>query len=448
MSLAGLNETYINALLRGLDIRDSTRAELRNFLLGRITTVSDEGEFTEVLKSITQDIEVGGSLPSGQATGEILGALEGGAVVSVGIAGGIAVVRGIEIANELQGIRKNNREEQEAMDRLRDIITIEKQRGVTHGAQGTPSRSVRDLIRQDIEARDRSARKGEDVPEDREFKEDDPAIRQRDRPVTDDGSKDDDKDDDKDETEPLIRKKPSGKGLTPKQAIGTIGVGAFVGGTGAIVKGLLGGDQVPPTITPTKIEKPKSESKNRGRKHVIFGDRQPDDHPDDNQRDDNQPDDNQDIPNVERKPETTLQRTHSDIQEMPLLRPEFKMLGTQYIDELLNVPLSVENNEWVEYNYVNDFDRQNNIEIDNILSNNIRYQKPLFIPKLQKPLRPPSKRSVSLKRIPMKREIQLFQSFEPKFDMADMGRPIEFTTTYNHSVLDSNFMNLRLYNPV
>jgi hypothetical protein len=130
-----------------------------------------------------------------------------------------------------------------------------------------------------------------------------------------------------------------------------------------------------------------------------------------------------------------------------LLRPEFMQLGTDYFDKLYNTPITVQNSEWVEFNYVPVIDKKNGIQIDNVLGYNIRFSKPLYLPKYTPKPAPPSKLSVRLKEIPMRDSVQIFQRFYPKFDKADMGRQTRFTPYYNMSVFDSNFKNLKLYNP-
>jgi hypothetical protein len=84
--------------------------------------------------------------------------------------------------------------------------------------------------------------------------------------------------------------------------------------------------------------------------------------------------------------------------------------------------------------------------MENLRNRDIRFQEPLFKPTYVKPLAPPSKIAVKVMQYPMKRELQLHQTFVDKFDKADMGGEMEFTDTYNHSMIQSNFLNLELYN--
>jgi len=108
----------------------------------------------------------------------------------------------------------------------------------------------------------------------------------------------------------------------------------------------------------------------------------------------------------------------------PDLRAEFNMLGIDYFnDQFALTPKDVENSEWAEYNYVDNFDRQNNIEIDNEYGELIRFQQPLFLPKYNAPPAPPSQIALIMTRSKMTPAIQLSQGFAPKFDGA--------ITTYN-----------------
>ena len=129
------------------------------------------------------------------------------------------------------------------------------------------------------------------------------------------------------------------------------------------------------------------------------------------------------------------------------LRAQFNMVGTDYFDSLYATPMAVQNSEWTDFDYVG-LDKQNFIEISNLMGDKIRFAEPLFRPVYVEPQKPPSKEAVILSRIPMRREIQLTQPFVPKFDRADMGMPMEFTSPYNMSVFDTGFGDLRLYNPV
>ena len=102
-------------------------------------------------------------------------------------------------------------------------------------------------------------------------------------------------------------------------------------------------------------------------------------------------------------------------QGMPMLRPSFKQLGTQYIDKMLNTPMRVQNSEWAEFDYA-PFDRQNHIKVDNVLAADIRYREPMFMPNYRRPVKPPSIQSQIAMSDNMTPAIQLRQRFVPKFD--------------------------------
>ena len=122
----------------------------------------------------------------------------------------------------------------------------------------------------------------------------------------------------------------------------------------------------------------------------------------------------------------------------PLLRPEFKMLGTDFFDDQFGrVPLDVENSEWAEFNYVNDFDRQNNIEIDNVLADQIRYSGDLFMPKFQARVKPPSRRAIIMTRDTLAPVLQLDQGFAGKFTRA--VNPYENLTYINDDPFSRTF---------
>ena len=445
--LAGLSQTEINFLTGNIPIGEATRAELRNFLSGRITTASDLGEFSNALKTIAQDVEASAGLPQGQAMGEILGALEGGAVVEA-TGAGIIAYKANEIFDEIMELATKSENEQRARNQLRDQIEQERERGVIHGAQGTPSRDVDDLIRQINEQRARAIRKRGGFNEDVKIDMTDP-IRQRPaRQVVEDVF--DDVALDVGEETPLL---DDGKGkdvgeprdsVSDKTAAAIAGgVAGVVSGVGSLIKGASGGTAVPPNITlkPTfgkDRKKVGDNTQSEGRKQ--FGDNPPEEEPPKGRK---QFGDN--VPEEEREnPGSNEQVSNGE----PLLRPFFKDVGTDFFDRMYDTPLKVQNSEWADYDFVDIIDRQNNIEIDNVLGQKVRFQAPLYYPKYQAPLAPPTKQSIILKQIPMKREIQLSQPFMPKFDGADMGQRLEMTTPYNMSVFDYNFKNLKIYNPV
>ena len=149
-------------------------------------------------------------------------------------------------------------------------------------------------------------------------------------------------------------------------------------------------------------------------------------------------------PKTDNSPDTV------DVQQVAprgkgMLRPSFKMGGTE---EIHSIPISVQNSEWAEFDFVKPIDIQNLIEVSNKQGERVRFREPLFRPKTQAPLAPPTLASYVAMMSSMDGAIQLTQPFQPKFDRAEMGRDIQLTATYNHSVFPSNFDNLTLYNPI
>ncbi|MHA1987747.1 MAG: hypothetical protein ACW98D_14015 [Promethearchaeota archaeon] len=422
-SIAGLSPEIIEAITRNLPVSDETRQELVNFLSGRVTTVTNEEEFSSSLKTLTKDIEAGSNAEEGSVVGEVVGALEGGAVV--GIAGGVIIGKGLEILGEISklgDLLTGTRAENDSRQKAKDRATMDRGRGLIHGAMGRSAETVQDLLKQAKEAKDRSDRKKNIVPTEagkaRDFRLSDPKIRKRGRgkPVTDD----------------------FGDGGERKEKTG-----------GDIEMGDMG--NIDPLsdveLDPEDIDLEDPQSKQRRPR-----DRTPERFPP--------------IPpfipiqveEKKRKKESTKgpidqpfeERTNpgggeSSVTSYGDLRPEFKMLGAEFFNKN---DLKLINSEWVDFDFVEKIDMQNKIEIENSLADKIRFNEPLFLPDFQAPLEPPSRISIYLKRIPMKREIQLTQRFENKFDSADMGNKINLTETYNHSVFDYNFKNLKLYNPI
>ena len=422
--LANLSPSIIDAITRNLSIRDITRVELRNFLNGRITTVTDEGEFSSSLKGLTQDIEAVSGLEEGEATGSIIGALEGGGIL--GLAGGAIIFgKGLEIAGELSQLLTNTTAEERSRQNQRDLTLALSRGGVVHGGMGNPTRDIGELIKQQEDQLKASRQKAGAMPDERKFGSFDPPVRQRGNrtPVTDDF-----------EDVNIDIRPPTAEGTDRSRvlrgqsragrmsraeriAAGLVGAAAVAGGAAAV--GLKNTTDpapppttappttAPPTITPTPV-----------------------------------------APTT--KPEVTPQAGGGDAGAIGRsdLRPEFKMLGVEYFDAIFSTPLTVQNSEWMEYNYVDVIDRQNHIEVDNAFGLGIRFKDPLFIPEYQPAPAPPSELSILLTQIPMDGAIQIHQPFMPKFDTADMGRPQDLTEPYNRSVFDYNFKNLTIYNPV
>lgn len=415
--LAGLSPEIINAITRNLLISDYTRAELRNFLNGNVTTVTDEGEFTNSLKGITQDIEAATTEAPGFATGEILGALEGGGVVA--IAGGVLLVRGLEIASELHDLSTNTQVETIARNRLRDQIQQSRQRGLIHGAMGNPSRDINELIRQQAEAEGFSHRKS-GTEEKQPIKQDDPTIRQR--PTSDGG-----------EDEPLLENEDNKKT-----------------------------DKTGPTL-PFIPKSARAQSINRGNRRPLEdihrAGRRPlrprDPNQDNNTNNPDNPFHNTTPPTSESVPYPEdphpgggSQQPYTTKSES-WLRPSFNQIGTDYFSKQFNkTPLDVENSEWAEFNYVADLDIKNKIQVDNYQNLRVRFSEPLFMPKYRQPEAPPSNASVNAKRTPMHRVLQITQPFENKFDGAEMGKNIVLYETYDRTGFDKNFSNLKVYNPL
>jgi hypothetical protein len=105
-------------------------------------------------------------------------------------------------------------------------------------------------------------------------------------------------------------------------------------------------------------------------------------------------------------------------QGEPLLRPSFYNLGVDFFNNMYNVPMATQNSEWADFNFVPSVDIQNQIELDNVLGESIRFSGDLFMPKYQRPVAPPSRLSVARTRDTLAPSIQLSQGYAPKFDGA------------------------------
>ena len=406
--LLGLTNKIIVAITNNDNIRSATRAELRNFLNGRITTVTDEGEFTATLRELVKDIKSG--MPETPVAGEILGALEGGAVV--GIAGGALIAgKGLEIANELSDLLDHSEPETIARQRLRDQIQSDRARGVIHGAMGRPSREISDLIRQQQEQWDSygdESKHPDEGESKRDFSMPDPSSRQT---VTDSSSSSshviDIADEDEDEGNVSTGAKIVG-GLVAGAAAGAGLIGDLTGaGDGTpLIKLKPVPDPIPPGGSSTLPQKPESGGGSGG-------------------------------------------GSGGESTDSATLRASFLMTGTDYFAS--KVPLAVENSEWAEFDFVG-LDRTNGIEMDNVVSDRVRFMEPMFSAIYVPPPKPPIQASVWLSQIPMEREIQLTQRFVDKFDdrgiESSLGKSMDFTDPYNRSVFDSGFSRLELYNPI
>ena len=99
------------------------------------------------------------------------------------------------------------------------------------------------------------------------------------------------------------------------------------------------------------------------------------------------------------------------------LRAQFMQTGTSYLDRLYNTPMQTQNTNWAEFDYVQP-DRANGIVEDNAFGKAMQYREPMFLPKYQAPVRPPSRRSILRTADTLRPQIQLTQQWQPKFDGA------------------------------
>jgi len=93
------------------------------------------------------------------------------------------------------------------------------------------------------------------------------------------------------------------------------------------------------------------------------------------------------------------------------------MIGTDYFNKRFAItPLDVQNSEWAEFDFVAPIDRQNTIEIENRLNQEIRFSGKLFKPQyvpLQGPL---NQFAFNMGRNDLSDQIQIRQQFSNKFD--------------------------------
>ena len=430
--LFGYGIENITFLINALDGIDAvTRTELSNFLMGRQTTVSNEAQFTNGLRSVTKDAEaanVAGNLESGMATGEVFGALEAGA--AVGLAGGVIAARGLQIIEGLRDLATGSDAEERARQDRADFA-FEINTGVIHGAQGTPSRSASDLIAQFARSQGQASAKAGIIPDERKFGNADPIVP---RHIVDDGSGDvaidildphDEADEALANAADVARAAADRAAARAEAAQAARDALARVGNPAAAAAA---------AAAATAIEAARTRFNPNA--------------------EDNQSPSNPDLPEpppagIVPRPATRGPGGKSDIDTakgVGELRAQFKQTGTQFIRKLMNTPMDVQNDEWAEFNYVG-VDQSNGIEISNILNDMIRFSEPLFSPPPPPPNSPISAAVPKIMQMPMIREVQLRQPFMDKFDGALTG-PINMTDTYNHSVIPSNFNNLALYNPI
>lgn len=129
------------------------------------------------------------------------------------------------------------------------------------------------------------------------------------------------------------------------------------------------------------------------------------------------------------------------------LRPEFFMVGTDFFDNMYSRKnINEENSEWAEFNYVPIIDKTNNIETQNLLSNEIRFSEPMFLPKYVPPVKPPSKRARILTRSVMSDQIQLDQAYANKFDGA-VNITDNLSYVEPNNPFDRNWKDNILYHP-
>ena len=484
IALLGLDALAAELLAGSVGAADAvTTTELGNFLMGRVTTVSNEAAFASGLKQIAGSLESSALVP-GAATGEIFGALEGGAVI--GIVGGGFDQIGSQILDGLRLISTGSTAEQNARED-RALISLTTDTGIIHGGLGTPSRHAINLIEQNARARARAGI----VPSERKFTQDDPVSSFN--PVIDRFGDSDFFDmsgflDAPPPPEPPLIINP-----TPDPQLSDL--------EGKIASSLIAGeakeieekfDTSPEPIDDTRpllLDPPPPPE------DPLIINPTPDDlsilTPDDLQGDPpaeavddigaratataaalaaaaatataaataadrlknlRPPTDAPTGAPTDKPPSGIIPRPagpggrDDTPKSVGQLRAQFKQTGTQFIQKLMATPMNVQNSEWQEFDFVG-IDQTNGLEIANALGSMIQFSEPLFYPPALPPNRPIPEALPKIMQQPMMREVQLRQPFMDKFDGALTG-PINMTDTYNRSVLPSNFTNLSLYNPV
>jgi len=234
------------------------------------------------------------------------------------------------------------------------------ERGLIHGGMGRATKEFSDLVNQQMEQAEFARKKAGGQREgEAKFTEDEPPLRQRRpprRPPVSDEFEDI-------ELQPL-RPQGEGKGEEEEEEEEKRPIGRT--------------NDPPPFIVQHTLRKK-------------VGDRPPE-RPGDQPRPDDQP-------QPQPRPEDTIpqRRLNQGETARPDLRPEFEMLGTDFFDKLYGIaPLGVENSEWTEFDFVDVIDRRNYIQTDDVMGEKIRFSEPLFYPKYQAPLAPPSKLSVGV----------------------------------------------------
>lgn len=391
--IAGLNGAIIDALLRNLDLDPITQTELGNFLRGRKTTVTDPDEFTRGARSVVQDTEAMGGLEAGSVIGEVIGALEGGLVIA----------KAEEIVSSLRDLMRGGPAEDSARSNGR---ARGDGGGPTYGPLGVPAATARAIEEQLRQAKARDAKAGK-VPEERKFRGRDPKLRQR-----------------------------PGKG--PVEDV--------------FEDVELGGAEDEPEeekVRPTKDPAegfptgfvPHDLPTGKGRK----GRREkPNDQGPRDQRDTGGPSTSEFKKSREIVTDPEFVQTVQIGDDSNWLRPEFTKGGTDVIDENADrIPENIENQEWVDFSFVATVDDQNLIEMDNLYADGkIRFQEPMYMPRYQNPTPSPTDGQMDATTTPMMPEIQLYQSFQRKFEPADYQSRL----MRNNDVLSMEY-NPQPYNP-
>jgi len=130
----------------------------------------------------------------------------------------------------------------------------------------------------------------------------------------------------------------------------------------------------------------------------------------------------------------------------PLLRPEFKMLGIDFFDDLYSrKTFGEQNSEWAHFDFVKAIDNSNGIEIDNNLNEKIRFSGNLPLPKFDAPNSGPSRLVEALTEYPMMSVNQVDQAFRNKFD-SSINKFDNLSDNVNRNVLPGRWQQNILYN--
>ena len=133
-------------------------------------------------------------------------------------------------------------------------------------------------------------------------------------------------------------------------------------------------------------------------------------------------------------------------QGNPLLRPEFKQTGIDYFEKQFGrTPISVENSEWAEFNFVPQVDKTNGIEINNMRNLDIRFAEPMFLPEYVRPPPAPDIQAYIMSQSPMYDRIQLYEPFTNKFDDS-VNITDSLTSPYVEPAFERNWQDNLLYN--